>query len=212
MKKLLATSALALSALFLAACDPVSPEVAAIPKQQSISVAAIASTAKGFQAGKATAKKVAYVFFDAQCPHCGHLWEASKPLWGQANFVWIPVAFLNKASMAQGATLLGSDAPVARMDEHESLLLAHQGGITASPPAAELRTAIEKNTKLLASFGGQSIPFIVTTTDQGSVVSSPGAASTQALANFMGIEMNNAPAAALVAATPSTGGIPALVR
>ena len=39
----------------------------------------IAAQAKGFTVGSMMSAATVYVFFDAQCPHCGHLWEASLP-------------------------------------------------------------------------------------------------------------------------------------
>ena len=47
-----------------------------------------------------------YVFFDPQCPHCGHLWEAAKPLANQVKMTWIPVGFIGAKSTPQGAALL----------------------------------------------------------------------------------------------------------
>ena len=39
-----------------------------------------ASKGTGFTVGNMMAVRQIYVFFDPQCPHCGHLWEAAKPL------------------------------------------------------------------------------------------------------------------------------------
>lgn len=188
MKKLLTFFAAAVTAV-LVACSPSSPELDAIPSKQPITLEAIQSTAKGFEVGDKTNPKLIYVFFDAQCPHCGHLWETSKALWPNAHFAWIPVGILNKASAAQGGTLLASDSPATRMDEHEASLLAHQGGITAGTLTPEQKLAIEKNTKLFNSFGATSIPFIVTTNAQGKVVSDAGALPPADLAKMAGIFM-----------------------
>lgn len=199
MKKLIYLISLVLAGVLLSACNPAANEVAGIPAKQAVSIEAIVSTARGFTVGSETATKTVYVFFDAQCPHCGHLWEAAKPLQSNTRFGWIPVAFLNKASAAQGATLLGSDNPAARMDEHEASLMAHQGGITAGAVAPDLKVAIERNTKLLTSFGAESIPFIVAVDASGKVVSKAGALSTEALATMLGIAPPGTP---VVAKTP----------
>jgi thiol:disulfide interchange protein DsbG len=190
MKKLFSLLAVVAVSLMVAACDSAPDELATIPKSQPITMEAIASTARGFTVGSPTAAETVYVFFDAQCPHCGYLWEAAKPLRQNVRFGWIPVSFLNKASAAQGATLLGADDPVARMDEHEASLLAHQGGITAAVAPPELKLAMEKNTKLLSSFGAESIPFIVAVDASGKLVSKAGALPTKELAAMLGVQVS----------------------
>lgn len=192
MKKL-ATSLLIAASAFLAACSPDSPELAQIPDKQPVSLEAVRAHATGFQVGDKNQTKIIYVFFDAQCPHCGHLWENSKALWPNAQFAWIPVGVLNKASAAQGGTLLAADSPATRMDEHEASLLSHQGGITAGTLTAAQKLAIEKNTKLFKSFGAQSIPYIVTTNAQGKVVTDVGALPAANIAALAGISSSPAP-------------------
>ncbi|MDO9195767.1 MAG: DsbC family protein, partial [Rhodoferax sp.] len=56
---------------------------------------AVASQGKGFTVGSMMSAHAVYVLFDPQCPHCGHLWEASVPLHSKVKFVWIPVAIMN---------------------------------------------------------------------------------------------------------------------
>ncbi len=150
----------------------------------------IAAQAKGFSVGAMMSNQVVYVFFDPQCPHCGHLWNASRPLHSKLRFVWIPVAWINAASLAQGAALLTAADPLARMTEHETSLLAGSGGISASasiPPAIE--QSIQANTKLLNSFGAESVPFIVAKhAASGQPAYNQGALTTAALTSFLGIE------------------------
>ena len=40
---------------------------------------AVATQGKGFVVGAAEGAPLAYVLFDPQCPHCGHLWQAADP-------------------------------------------------------------------------------------------------------------------------------------
>ena len=91
-----------------------------------------AAKGSGFTVGNMMAARQIYVFFDPQCPHCGHLWNAAKPLMNQVRMVWLPVGFIAPRSTTQGAALLASTDPVAAMSAHEQSLLAQQGGMT--PP------------------------------------------------------------------------------
>ncbi|MCB2017857.1 MAG: thioredoxin fold domain-containing protein, partial [Hydrogenophaga sp.] len=103
-----------------------------------------------------------YVFFDPQCPHCGHLWQAAMPLLPRLKFVWAPVSLLGAKSLPQGAALLQATNPVEAMTAHEASLLAGQGGTTASANVpADVEAAIQGNTRLLNRLGAEAVPFIV---------------------------------------------------
>lgn len=154
-------------------------------------VALIEAGTKGFSAGSMMSAQTFYVFFDAQCSHCGHLWEAFKPLQSQIRVVWIPVGILNKASTAQGATLLAAKDPVALMNEHEKLLSARQGGITADASLSELQAVVGKNTEVLKSFGVTSIPYVFgTNAKTGETVTVTGSLPTEALAAKLGLTLS----------------------
>lgn len=149
-----------------------------------------ASTGKGFTVGAMMSAQPVYVLFEPQCPHCGHLWEASKELQGKVKFVWMPVAFNQGKSLAQAATLLSSSTPLETMTEHEKSVLAGTGGISASSSVSpELEQAIKTNTQLLTTLGQDSVPFIVAKHRQtGEVITHSGAMDTAALAKFLGVE------------------------
>ena len=194
MFRTLLASLLVIATLLVSACsqqDSSKSEPApAKAAKQAISLETIAAQAKGFTVGSMMSANTVYVFFDAQCPHCGHLWEASLPFQKKVKFVWIPVGWINASSVAQGAALLTAANPGALMSEHEASLLAKKGGISAPssiPP--EIEQAIKANTQLLGSFGAEAVPFIVARDlKSGQTVSRDGAMSTQALAGFLGIE------------------------
>lgn len=194
MFRTLLASLLVIATLLVSACsqqDSSKSEPApAKAAKQAISLETIAAQAKGFTVGSMMSTNTVYVFFDAQCPHCGHLWEASLPFQKKVKFVWIPVGWINASSVAQGAALLTATNPGALMSEHEASLLAKKGGISAPssiPP--EIEQAIKANTQLLGSFGAEAVPFIVARDlKSGQTVSRDGAMSTQALAGFLGIE------------------------
>ena len=191
-------SLLAAVLLALAGCKPAPDSIGAGTKAgkaaTSVSLAVVAAEAKGFSVGSPMSARTVYVFFDAQCPHCGELWKAAKPLKSQAKFVWIPVGILNPASTSQGAALLAASDPVAAMDAHEASLLARQGGITAAGASDELKTAIAKNTELFSRFGFTSIPAIAALNAQsGAQVTQEGSMPTAALAALLGLQMPAAP-------------------
>jgi thiol:disulfide interchange protein DsbG len=153
-------------------------------------MAAIAAEAKGFEVGSKMSARTVYVFFDAQCPHCGALWNAAKPLKSQAKFVWIPVGLLNSSSTSQGATILSAQDPAAAMDEHETSFLAKRGGISAGNDLDAQKGFVAKNTELMNRFGFASIPSIVGIHAQtGALVTQEGSMSTVALANLLGLQV-----------------------
>jgi thiol:disulfide interchange protein DsbG len=187
--------AAAAAAFVLAACgkqekdsDSAAPAAASVP----VSVDKIASDAKGFSVGSTMIARVVYVFFDAQCPHCAALWEATKPLKSQARFVWIPVGLLGDKSVAQGAAILNAADPVAAMEQNEASVRDHAGGISAMGITDEQRKAVQANTQLFTSFGFGGVPTIVGKhAVTGEVVTIDGELPTQPLAQKLGL---NAPA------------------
>lgn len=150
----------------------------------------VASTGKGFTVGAMMSAQPVYVLFEPQCPHCGHLWEASKELQGKVKFIWMPVAFNQGKSLAQAATLLSSSTPLETMTEHEKSVLAGTGGISASSDVSpEMKQAINANTQLLTTLGQDSVPFVVAKDRKtGEVITHSGAMDTATLAKFLNVE------------------------
>ena len=177
--------------LVLSACSPQDAGTASVPTKREISVATVAAQAKGFAVGSLMSANTVYVFFDTQCPHCGHLWEASRALQGKVKFVWIPVGMINAISSAQAAALLTALDPGALMSEHEASFLAGKGGISGSSSVpADIEKAIKSNTQLLNSFGAEAVPFVVAKNlKTGQTVSRDGAMSTPVLAEFLGLDL-----------------------
>lgn len=187
---LLATAAVA-ALQGLVACskqpDTSAPPEPPIDLTQAYDV--VAAQGKGFTVGALMAASPVYVFFDPQCPHCAHLWQASLMLHGQLKFVWLPVAFLGPKSLPQGAALLLSPQPLEAMSAHERSLLAGEGGSAASASIpAEIEAAIQANTKLLNRLGAESVPFVVARhRSSGQVLTRAGAMGTAELAGFLGL-------------------------
>ena len=178
--------------LFLGGCSRQEGPAADKVSKREVSVQTVAAEGKGFAVGALMSANAVYVFFDPQCPHCGHLWQASLPLHKKVKFVWIPVAWINASSLSQGAALLTSANPLALMSEHETSLLAGRGGIAApSSVSSEVEQTIKTNTKLLGSFGAESVPFVVfKNASTGQTISRDGAMTTAALAQFAGVDVS----------------------
>ncbi|HEX7889100.1 MAG TPA: DsbC family protein [Ramlibacter sp.] len=153
-----------------------------------VSIEAIEGGAKGFNVGSAMAARVVYVFFDAQCPHCAALWEAAKPLKGQARFVWIPVGLIGEKSVSQGGAILAASDPSATMDQHEASLRAQQGGIAAMNVPDAQKDVVKKNTELFTKFGFGGVPTVVAKHPQsGELVTLEGSMPTAMLAQKLGL-------------------------
>lgn len=183
-----------LMAMALAACSDTSapsataPASSGVPAKQQVSIEAITKDAKGFTAGSMMASRQLYVFFDSQCPHCGELWNQTRAYDGPLKTTWIPVTFMSKASVAQGAALLQAANPVEAMDAHEALLLARQGGMSASADVPkEIRDILAKNTDVLKSFGALSVPFVVGVNEKtGDIVTFTGSVPKEQFATRFG--------------------------
>lgn len=175
--------------LALSACSPSDTATTAVATKPAQPFEAVAAQGKGFTVGSMMSANAVYVLFDPQCPHCGHLWQASLPLQSKAKFVWIPVAIMNAKSAPQGAVLLSAADPVEVMTQHEQSILAGTGGTSASASiSSELEQAIKGNTALFNSLGVESVPYILAKNLQtGQLVTRAGAMNTSELAQFIGV-------------------------
>ncbi len=187
----LLSSTLLAGCLAISACSkPDTNTAAAASAKRTASVEIVSTEAKGFTVGAMMSANAVYVFFDPQCPHCAHLWEASLPLQKKTRFVWIPVAIVNASSSKQGAALLSASDPAQAMADHEKSILAGQGGTSAaSTVAPEVEQAIKGNTRLFNNLGAESVPFIVAKNVRtGQTVTNIGSMPTAALAELLGID------------------------
>lgn len=188
-------SALLTSLALLTACSPSGgspPEQksAAAPITADQAYTTVAAEGTGFTVGALMAANTVYVLFDPQCPHCGHLWNASLPLQSKVKFVWLPVSLMGSKSLPQGAALLQASAPGEAMTAHEQSLLAGQGGMSASASVPEaVAASIRANTTLLERLGADSVPYIVARHAQsGQTVTHAGALGTPELARLIGLD------------------------
>ena len=123
LAKFALTPLLIAAGLTLSACSPQDTASTADAAQPAQPLEAVAAQGKGLTVGAMMSANPVYVLFDPQCPHCGHLWQASLPLQSKVKFVWVPVAIMNAKSGPQGAALLSAANPVEAMTQHEQSLL-----------------------------------------------------------------------------------------
>ncbi len=143
---------------------------------------------RGFVLGNAKSGIAAYVFYDPQCHYCAALWRACQPLVEQVKFVWIPLAFLNRASFSQGATILAAADPVAAMTEHEARFSNKQAGITADKAAQKTHGPfIKANTEVARRLKIESVPTTYISRPGRALVMQKGALDTGALRTALGL-------------------------
>lgn len=160
-----------------------------IPPLQAASLEAARKFAHGFDTGNLMSTRQVFVFFDPQCPHCGEFWKEAKALSQEARFTWVPVGVLNEFSTNQGLAILKSAKPVDTMNDHETKLAAHLGGMDAPDAATDPKgkAIIDQNTRLLESFGATGVPFIVGVNAQtGQVYTNAGGMPAAVLAQHLG--------------------------
>lgn len=169
---------------------PAAPAATAESAKRTPSVEIVSSEGKGFTVGSMMSNAVVYVFFDPQCPHCAHLWNAAIPLQKKARFVWMPVGLINSTSSAQGATLLSAADPAQAMSEHEASLIAGKGGIGGgSNVTDEAKQSVASNTKLFNNLGLEGVPFtVVKNVRTGQLATRGGSMDTATLAQLIGVD------------------------
>lgn len=185
------------AAALLAACGDKKPEAASAPPPAAKpdgpvapeKAYELATQGSGFTTGAVMAANTVYVFFDTTCPHCAHLWAASKPLLTKLKMKWMPIGLLRPQSEPQGATILAAADPSVAMEENEQKLLANTGGITAAGTIPDdIRAKVKANTDLFRQTGADSVPFFAWKhAKTGAIGTHAGAVDTATLAEMVGI-------------------------
>lgn len=193
-RRMCAISLASALALTMAACskpaEPTPSTTTSAVITPALSYDKVVAEGKGFTAGALISANTVYVLFDPQCPHCGHLWNASKPLLNKAKFVWIPVSIINAKSTLQGAALLSAANPTALMATHEESLLAGTGGLPTTEAASPaVQATIKSNTQLFNDLALESVPFVLAKNARtGQVVTNSGAMDTATLSKWLGVD------------------------
>ena len=186
------------AALALAACgDKKGPDTAAAAAATAPADAKMpvrdayesAARASGFSVGAMMAANTVFVFFDPTCPHCAALWTNAKPLATKLKLVWIPIGWLQRQSGPQAATILSAPDPAAAMNENETSVLEHRGGISVpSTLSDDVLAKVKANTDLFNKTGADSVPLIVYKNGRtGEYGTHAGAVSAEQLSAMAGI-------------------------
>ena len=115
--------------------------------------------------GAMDAKRVLYVFWDANCYYCNLTWKALQHYEKAGLQVrWVPVAYQKDNSGALAAAVMGAKDRAAALRENETRYRAksYDGGIKAAakvPP--DLAIELEDNFTLMGQFGMSGTPALI---------------------------------------------------
>ena len=123
--------------------------------------------------GPKDAKRVLYVFFDANCLYCHVTWKALQPYERAGVQVrWVPVAYQQPSSVGRAAAIMQAPDRVAAMRENELGYNAAKfdGGIAplANVPGP-LAAQLQANTRLMQRFGAPGTPAMAWKDASGNV-------------------------------------------
>jgi thiol:disulfide interchange protein DsbG len=115
--------------------------------------------------GAKQAKRVLYVFWDANCYYCNLTWKALQ-YYEKAGLQvrWVPVAYQKDNSAALAAAVMGARDRVAALRENETRYRAksYDGGIRAAAKVPDaLAIELEDNMTLMGRFGMSGTPALV---------------------------------------------------
>lgn len=123
--------------------------------------------------GAIDAKRVLYVFWDANCYYCNLTWKALQHYERAGLQVrWVPVAYQKDNSVALAAAVMGAKDRAAALRENETRYRAksYDGGIKAAakvPP--DLAIELEDNFTLMGQFGMSGTPALIWKDSKGRV-------------------------------------------
>ena len=123
--------------------------------------------------GAKDAKRVLYVFWDANCYYCNLTWKALQHYEKAGLQVrWVPVAYQKDSSAALAAAVMGAKDRAAALRENETRYRAksYDGGIKAAakvPP--DLAIELEDNFTLMGQFGMSGTPALIWKDSKGRV-------------------------------------------
>ena len=122
--------------------------------------------------GPSSAKRILYVFFDANCWYCNLTWKALQAYEKAGLQVrWVPVAYQKDSSTTKAAAIMLAKDRVAAMRENETRYRAksYDGGIAPAKATKALGAQLEANFELMDRFGVSGTPGLVWKDEKGGV-------------------------------------------
>jgi thiol:disulfide interchange protein DsbG len=122
--------------------------------------------------GPGSAKRILYVFFDANCWYCHLTWKALQAYEKAGLQVrWVPVAYQKESSTTKAAAIMQARDRVAAMRENETGYRAqsYDGGIAPVNPSKAFEAQLEANFELMDRFGVSGTPGLVWKDEKGRV-------------------------------------------
>jgi thiol:disulfide interchange protein DsbG len=147
--------------------------------------------ADAVQEGAKDAKRILYVFFDANCLYCHLTWKALQPYEAAGVQVrWVPVAYQQPSSAGRAAAIMQAADRVAAMRRNELGYDAAKfdGGIEpATNVSKALAAQLEANTRLMREFGAPGTPAMAWKDDGGNVQFKVGVPRLSELPHITGL-------------------------
>ena len=136
-------------------------------------------------------KPVVVIVSDTQCPWCSKLWNATRPLQNQVNFIWYPVPVLRDLSIDQAALILSSKDPWKTLQEHEKHFKDKDfRGIKPEgiPVDEKYRDQVWTNSKIARWSGVTSVPLGVFKDASGKYIPIPSGTDAEQIKKIVEID------------------------
>ena len=147
--------------------------LAQAPKRDLAALFAQIEKADAVVEGAKDAKRVLYVFWDANCYYCNLTWKALQHYEKAGLQVrWVPVAYQKDNSAALAAAVMGAKDRAAALRENETRYRAksYDGGIKAAAKVpSDLAIELEDNFTLMGQFGMSGTPALIWKDSKGQV-------------------------------------------
>ena len=141
--------------------------------------------------GPRDARRVLYVFFDANCFYCHLTWKALQPYEKAGLQVrFVPVAYQQPSSAGRAAAIMQAPDRVTAMRENELRYdRAHfDGGIAPANVPKALAAHLDANNKLMRAFGAPGTPLLVWEDADGRIQVSNAAPRLSELPRITGLD------------------------
>ena len=150
--------------LFLALLLSAAPIVAST-HADSPADAVLADAPKAAWIAEGQGRRIAYIFFDPNCPSCQMLYRNLRTFIAshELQLRWIPVAVVNATSLGKAAAILQAPDKLAafRYNEEKYHGESYSGGIGEDIPTAETEQKLRANERLLNKLDIPVVPTML---------------------------------------------------